>query len=236
MASLSAASREALKKVSTATLTTVLFKRGFRNAFIQGVFLLNHSAPRMVGEAFTLRYIPAREDIDQLGAFEGRGHAQREAIEACPAGQVMVMDARRDATAATGGDILMTRLMVRGVAGVVTDGGLRDSTTIEKLPWPAYCGARSAPLNLVRHHAVESQVPIGCGGVPVYPGDVVVGDGDGVVVIPAKIADEVAAEAEKQTEFEDWVEARVREGRGIFGLYPPSPETRAEFDAWKKKR
>ena len=232
---LSSYSREALKKVSTATLTTVLFKRGLRNVFIQGIFLLNRDAPRMVGEAFTLRYIPAREDLDQLGAFEGRGHPQREAIEACPPGHVLVMDARRDASAATGGDILMTRLMVRGVSGVVTDGGLRDSPTIEKLAWPAYCGARSAPLNLVRHHAVESQVPIGCGGVAVYPGDVVVGDAEGVVVIPAKMAEEVAKEAEAQTEFEDWVEAKVKEGRSIFGLYPPNAEAKAEFEAYKKR-
>jgi regulator of RNase E activity RraA len=229
-------SSELLKAVSAATLTTVLFKRGLRNAFIQGVFLLNPKAPRMVGEAYTLRYIPAREDIDMLGAFEGRGHPQREAIEACPSGAVLVMDARRDASAATGGDILMTRLMVRGVAGVVTDGGLRDSPTIEKLPWPAYCGARSAPLNLVRHHAVEAQVPIGCGGVAVYPGDVVVGDAEGVVVIPAKMADDVANEAAAQTEFEDWVETKVKEGRSIFGLYPPNAETRAEFEEWKKIR
>ena len=234
MPSLSAASREALKQVSTATLTTVLFKRGLRNTFIQGVFLLNKEAPRMVGEAFTLRYIPAREDVDLLGAFEGRGHPQREAIEACPPGQVLVMDARRDASAATGGDILMTRLMVRGVAGVVTDGGLRDSQTIEKLPWPSYCGARSAPLNLVRHHAVESQVPIGCGGVAVYPGDVMVGDEEGVVVIPSKMAEEVAAEAAAQNQFEEWVEARVKEGRSIFGLYPPSAETKAEYESWRK--
>ncbi|MEA3195521.1 MAG: hypothetical protein QOD26_3854 [Betaproteobacteria bacterium] len=225
---------EQLKSISTATLTTVLFKRGFRNVFLQGVFLLNKEAPRMVGAAYTLRYIPAREDIDQLGAFEGRGHPQREAIEACPPGQVLVMDARRDASAATGGDILMTRLMVRGAAGIVTDGGLRDTPTIEKLPWPAYCAARSAPLNLVRHHAVDMQVPIGCGGVAVYPGDIVVGDAEGVVVIPAKIAGEVAEEAAAQTIFEDWVEARVKEGRAIFGLYPPSPETKAEFEAWKK--
>ena len=230
------ASREALKRVSTATLTTVLFKRGFRNVFIQGVFLLSKNPPRMVGEAYTLRYIPAREDVDQLGAFEGRGHPQREAIEACPPGHVLMMDARRDASAATGGDILMTRLMVRGVAGVVTDGGLRDSPTIEQLPWPAYCAARSAPLNLVRHHAVDSQVPIGCGGVPVYPGDIVVGDAEGVVVIPGNIANEVAEEGASQTVFEDWVEARVKEGRSIFGLYPPSPETRAEFEAWKKSK
>src|SRR5919109_206510 len=229
---LSSYSREALKKVSTATPTTVLVKRGLRNVFIQGIFILNKDAPRMVGEAFTLRYIPAREDVDQLGAFEGRGHPQREAIEACPKDHVLVMDARRDASAATGGDILMTRLMVRGVAGVVTDGGLRDSPTIEKLPWPAYCGGRAAPLNMVRHHAVESQVPIGCGGVAVYPGDVVVGDPEGVVVIPAGIANEVAEEGASQTVFEDWVEARVKEGRPIFGLYPASAETKAEFEAW----
>jgi regulator of RNase E activity RraA len=236
MPSLSASSRDALKKVSSATLTTVLFKRGLRNTFIQGIFLLNRSAPRMVGEAYTLRYIPAREDLDQLGAFEGRGHPQREAIEACPPGQVLVMDARRDASAATGGDILMTRLMVRGAAGVVTDGGLRDSQAIEKLAWPAYCGARSAPLNLVRHHAVDSQVPIGCGGVAVYPGDVVVGDEEGVVVIPAAMAEEVAAEASRQNEFEHWVEAKVKEGRSIFGLYPPNSDTKAEYEAWKKNR
>src|SRR4029077_11765169 len=233
---LSTHSREALKKVSTATLTTVLFKRGFRNVFIQGIFPLNRNAPRMVGEAYTLRYIPAREDLDLLGAFEGRGHPQREAIEACPPGHVLMMDARRDASAATGGDILMTRLMVRGVAGVVTDGGLRDSQTIEKLPWPAYCGARSGPLNLGRHHAVESQVPIGCGGVAVYPGDVVVGDEEGVVIIPAKMAEEVAGEAGGANGFEEWVEARGKEGRSIFGLYPPSAQTKAEYEAWKKKR
>jgi regulator of RNase E activity RraA len=233
---LSSQSRDKLKGVSAATLTTVLFKRGLRNVFIQGVFLLNRNAPKMVGEAFTLRYIPAREDLDTLNAFEGRGHPQREAIEACPPGQVLVMDARRDALAATGGDILMTRLMVRGVAGVVTDGGLRDSSSIEQLRWPAYCAARSAPLNLVRHHAVDSQVPIGCGGVPVYPGDVIVGDQEGVVVIPAKIAEEVAEEARNQTVYEDWVEARVKEGRSIFGLYPPNAESKAEFEAFKSRK
>jgi regulator of RNase E activity RraA len=124
---------------------------------------------------------------------------------------------------------------VRGAAGIVTDGGLRDSPTIEKLELPVYCAARSAPLNLVRHHAVDSQVPVGCGGVPVYPGDIVVGDAEGVAVIPAGIANEVAEEAARQTEFEDWVEARVKEGRSIFGLYPPDAQTKAEFEAWKKR-
>src|SRR2546427_7502264 len=154
---LSSHSREALKKVSAATLTTVLFKRGFRNAFIQSVFLLNKNAPRMVGEAYTLRYIPAREDLDQLGAFEGRGHPQREAIEACPPGQVLVMDARRDASAATGGDILITRLMVRGAAGLVTDGGLRDSPTNEKPDIPVSSVARQAPLHNERHTPINSE-------------------------------------------------------------------------------
>jgi regulator of RNase E activity RraA len=146
------------------------------------------------------------------------------------------MDARRDASAATGGDILMTRLMVRGAAGIVTDGGLRDTPTIEKLELPVYCAARSAPLNLVRHHAIDAQLPIGCGGVAVYPGDVLVGDGEGVVVIPAKFVDEVAQEAATQTEFEDWVEVKVKEGRSIFGLYPPNADTKAEFEAWKKRQ
>jgi len=228
-------SRERLKKVSTATLTTVLFKRGFRNVFIQGIFLLNRDAPRMVGEAYTLRYIPAREDVDQLGAFEGRGHPQREAIEACPPGQVLVMDARRDASAATGGDILMTRLMVRGTAGVVTDGGLRDSPTIEKLAWPAYCGARSAPLNLVRHHAVEANVPIGCGGVAVYPGDIVVGDRDAVLVIPPELVEAVAEEALKNYEYEEWAELEVAKGRSLKGLFPVAgDQAKADYEAWKK--
>src|SRR4051812_14748837 len=185
---LSSYSREALKKISTATLTTVLFKRGLRNVFIQGVFLLTaNKSVRMVGEAYTLRYIPAREDIDQLGAFEGRGHPQREAIEACPPGHVLVMDARRDASAATGGDILMTRLKVRGAAGIVTDGGLRDSPTIEKLDFPVYCAARSPPLNLLRHHAGAMQGPIGRGGVPGQPGDGVGGGGGGGGAAPAEL-------------------------------------------------
>src|SRR5258708_17924476 len=172
--------------------------------------------------------MPAGRDRGTAGDFEGRGHPQREAVEACPPGQVLWMAAGRDASAATGGDIVMARLMVRGVAGIVTDGGRRDSTTIEKMPWPAYCAARSAPLNLVRHHAVDSQLPIGCGGVAVYPGDVVVGDGDGVAVIPGKIANEVAEEAGSQTVFEDWGEEKGKTGRPIVRPYPPKPRTTAE--------
>lgn len=228
--------RRRLASVSTATLTTVLFKRGLRNTFIQGVGLINPQAPRMVGPAYTLRYIPAREDLDHLGVFEDRGHPQRKGVEECPPGHVFVIDSRGDRSAASAGAILVTRLWKRGAAGIVTDGGFRDTPDIAAMPFPAYHAGPSAPTNLVKHHAVDLDVPIGCGGVAVYPGDVLVGDGEGVAVIPRGIADEVADEAAEQTLFEDFVQDGVNAGRTIFGLYPPSPETRAEFAAWRKNR
>jgi regulator of RNase E activity RraA len=231
-----ARTRELLGRVSTATLTTVLFKRGFRNVFIQGIGPLNPAAPRMVGPAYTLRYIPAREDLDHLGVFEDRTHPQRKGVEECPPGHVFVIDSRGDPSAASAGGILVTRLMKRGVAGVVTDGGFRDSPEIASLPFPAYHGRPSAPTNLLKHHAADLNLPIGCGGVAVYPGDILVGDAEGVVVIPAGIADAVAEEAFKQTEFEDFVQERVNAGAGLFGLYPPSAETREAFERWRAAR
>src|SRR5918998_3080633 len=227
------ATRDKLSAVSTATLTTVLFKRGFRNTFIQGIHLINPDAPRLVGPAYTLRYIPAREDLDHLGVFEDRSHPQRKGVEECPPGAVFVIDSRGDASAASSGNILATRLMKRGAAGMVTDGGFRDTPEFAVMPFPAYHAAPAAPTNLVKHHAVDLNVPIGCGGVPVYPGDVVVGDGEGVVVIPKEIADEVADEAFEQTVFEDFVQEKVEEGRTIFGLYPPTPDAREEFARWR---
>jgi len=226
-------SRDKLKAVSTATLTTVLFKRGFRNTFMQGVRAVNPNAPRMVGPAYTLRYIPAREDLDHLGVFEDRSHPQRKGVEECPAGAVFVIDSRRNPSAASAGGILVTRLWKRGCAGVVSDGGFRDTPDIAQLPFPAYHSAPAAPTNLIKHHAVDLNVPIGCGEVPVYPGDIVVGDGEGVCVIPANIADAVANEAFEQTAFEDFVQAKVEEGRSIFGIYPPSPEAKEEFARWR---
>jgi regulator of RNase E activity RraA len=225
--------RDKLAAVSTATLTTVLFKRGFRNTFIQGIHLINPNAPRMVGPAYTMRYIPAREDLDHLGVFEDRSHPQRKGVEECPPGAVFIIDSRRDPAAASAGNILATRLMKRGVAGLVTDGGFRDTPEFAVMPFPAYHAAPAAPTNLIRHHAVDLNVPIGCGNVPVYPGDIIVGDGEGVVVIPKEIADEVAEEAFEQTVFEDFVQEKVEEGRTIFGLYPPTQETRQEFAQWR---
>jgi regulator of RNase E activity RraA len=227
--------REKLKSVSTATICTALYKRGFRNQFIQDVHPLNPEAGPMVGEAFTLRYMPAREDLNPLTAFQDRGHPQRKAVEECPPDAVFVIDSRKDARAASAGSILVSRLMKRGVAGVVTDGGFRDAPEIAKLAIPAYHNRPSAPTNLTLHQAIDINVPIGCGDVPVWPGDVVVGDGDGVVVIPAHLADEIAAEAVEMTAFEDFVTEEVMKGRSILGLYPATEEqTRIDFAAWRK--
>jgi regulator of RNase E activity RraA len=226
--------RETLKTVSTATLCTALYKRGLKNQFIQDVRPLNPNGANMVGEAYTLRYIPAREDLNPITVFQNRDHPQRVAVEQCPPGAVLMIDSRKDARAASAGSILVTRLMVRGVAGVVTDGGFRDSPEIAALEIPAYHHRPSAPTNLTLHQALDINVPIGCGDVPVWPGDVVVGDREGVIVIPAAIADEVAAEAVEMTAFEDFVTEEVLKGRSIIGLYPATDEqTRVDFAAWR---
>jgi regulator of RNase E activity RraA len=229
--------REKLKIVSTATLCTALYKRGLRNQFIQDVRPLNPNLENMVGEAFTLRYIPAREDLNPISVFQDRAHPQRKAVEECPPGAVMVIDSRKDARAASAGGILVSRLMKRGVAGVVTDGGFRDSPEIARLSIPAYHNRPSAPTNLTHHQALDINVPIGCGDVPVWPGDIVVGDSEGVVVIPAHLADEIAVEAVEMTAFEDFVQEEVLKGRSILGLYPPTDEqANADFAAWRKAK
>ncbi|MGF1624287.1 MAG: ribonuclease activity regulator RraA [Alphaproteobacteria bacterium] len=234
--SLAAETRARLMGVSTATLTTALFKRGLRNTFLQDVHPLATKDRNMVGPAYTLRYIPAREDLNLLSVFENPLHPQRAAVEQCPEGHVLVMDSRKDARAASAGDILVTRLMKRGVAGVVTDGGFRDSPEIARLEIRAYHQRPSAPTNLIHHQAIEIGGPIGCGDVAVFPGDVMVGDDEGVVVIPAHLADEIAAEAHEMTVFEDFVSEKVHEGRTIVGLYPPTdPKTKVEFTAWRQK-
>ncbi|WP_426392735.1 ribonuclease activity regulator RraA [Variovorax sp. R-27] len=231
------ATRELLMKVSTATLCTALFKRGLRSQFIQDVRPLNAGLPNMVGEAFTLRYMPAREDLNPISVFLDRDHPQRKAVEQCPEGAVLVIDSRKDARAASAGGILVTRLMKRGVAGVVTDGGFRDSPDIAKLGFAAYHHRPSAPTNLTLHQAIDINVPIGCGDAPVFPGDVIVGDAEGVIVIPAHMADEVAAEATEMTVFEDFVQEKVLEGRSILGLYPPTDEqSRIDFATWRQAK
>lgn len=224
--------RRILEKTSTASIATMLFKRGLRNQFVQGAHRLNPEWKRMVGPVFTLRYIPAREDLNPLDVFRDPDHPQRKAVEDIPQGHVLVMDCRGDASAASAGCILLTRLEVRGCAGVVTDGGLRDADEIANLQMPSFCAGPSAPTNLTKHQAMDLNVPIGCGGVAVFPGDIAVGDGDGVIVIPAGLADEIAAEAKGMEKYEAWVMSQVKAGASIIGLYPMSDDTRAQYEAW----
>lgn len=228
--------KEKLLGVSTATLTTALFKRGLRNQYLQDVRPVAPKGRNMVGAAFTLRYIPAREDRNPLSVFQDPAHPQRAAIERCPEHAVLVIDSRGDARAASAGSILVSRLMVRGVAGVVTDGGFRDSPEIGGLAIAAYHQRPSAPTNLTLHEAVDMDLPIACGGVAVFPGDILVGDDEGVVVLPAHLADELAEEAVEMTAFEDFVTEQVLAGRSIVGLYPATKEeTKADFAAWREK-
>lgn len=227
--------RDKLMGVSVATLATALYKRGLRNQVIQGVHPVAPKGRNMVGPAFTLRYMPAREDRNQLTEFRKPDHPQRVAIETCPAGHVLVIDSRKDARAASSGDILITRLMVRGGAGIVTDGGFRDAVTIGELDMPAYHTRPSSPTNLTLHEAIEINGPIGCGDAPVFPGDVIVGDDDCVIVIPAHLADEIAAEATEMTAYEDFVVERVKEGETIIGLYPCTRDEHQDaFARWRQ--
>ncbi|MBX5452896.1 MAG: ribonuclease activity regulator RraA [Acidobacteriia bacterium] len=228
--------RKRLQGVSTATLTTQLFKRGISNVFMCGVKPLTPAAPKLVGPAFTLRNIPARADLVKMEVLANPEYPQRKAIEMTPPGHVLVIDSRGEAGAGTVGDILAKRLQVRGVAGVVTDGGLRDTASLAELGFPLYCAAPAAPLSLALHYAVDLQVPIGCGGVAVFPGDVIVGDADGVVVIPQAIADDIAREAAEQEMLEQFLFQRIAEGAALPGTYPPDDETRAAFAAWRAQR
>lgn len=229
--------RERLKRASTASIATALFKRGLRSQVIQGALPVARKPGNMVGQAFTLRTIPSREDRNPITVFRNEDHPQRVAIERCPPGNVMVIDSRKDARAASAGAILVTRLQVRGCAGVVTDGGFRDAEAIGALDMPAYHVRPSAPTNLTLHEAIDIDVPIGCGDAPVFPGDVIVGDGDGVIVLPSHLADEIAAECAEMEDFETFVWESVRDGHSVIGLYPATrDETLKRYEAWRQER
>lgn len=226
-----------LKSASTASVATLLFKRGYQNAYVQGVLPMAAGTATLVGPAYTLRYIPTRPDTDPLDAFREPDHPQRVAVEECPEGAVLVMDCRQDASAASAGSILLTRMQVRGVAGVVTDGGIRDAAGAAALDMPVFAAKPSAPTNLTKHHAVDIGRPIACGGVAVYPGDIILGDGDGVMVIPRHLADEIAAETVEMEQFEEFVLSEVIRGMSTRGLYPPTdPDTLTRYEAWKAKQ
>jgi regulator of RNase E activity RraA len=227
--------RAKLARVSTATLTSQLLHRGFRNTFIAGLIPMRPDL-RMVGRAFTLRYAPSREDMDLNVDFNNEVNVQRRAVEAIGPGQVLVIDARGEVRSASFGHIISTRIMKRGAAGLVTDGALRDSGEIRRLDLPSYCRGAHATTSSLMHHPVDMQVPIGCGGVLVMPGDVIVGDLEGVVVIPSALAEEVAHEAFEQEWLEEYLTERVASGDSIRGVYPPDDRTRAEYREWRRRR
>lgn len=226
---------ELLRIPSTATLTSALTKRGLHNTYMTGIRPLR-TGTRMVGRAFTLRYLPAREDLDWTGALDNRTDPQRVAIERVGPHDVLVIDARGDVRAGSMGAILATRIKQRGAAGVVTDGAFRDTPDIAASGLAAYARAAHAAANKTIHHPTDFQLPIACGGVAVFPGDVIVGDDEGVVVIPAHLAAEVAEEAVAQEERELFIMEKVRGGASIIGVYPPSEETLAEYRTWQEKR
>lgn len=221
-----------LRGASTATITTQLFRRGLRNTFLYGLKPLDSDRASFVGAAFTLRYIPAREDLDVVESFKDPGHPQRVAVESVEPGDVLIMDCRGDGRAASAGDILATRILVRGAVGLVTDGSVRDGHVIKDLALPVFCSSVSATTNLARHHAVEMQVPIGCAGVPIFPGDILVGDREGVACIPREMAEEVAEDAYIQERLERFLRKRVADGAAVIGTYPPDAATQAAFAAW----
>jgi len=223
-----------LMYASTATVSMQMLKRGFRNSAISGVRPVNPGAARMVGPAFTLRYIPGREDLDQPPKPSDPPSAQREAIEGTPAGHVLVIGTEGNTAAGTLGDILALRLKVRGVAGVLSDGAMRDTPVIGKLDFPVYCTAAAAPPSMTRLHPVETQTPVGICGVPVYPGDIIVADEDGAIVVPRHLADEVARDSFEQERLEKFVAIRISQGIPISGTYPPNDETKALYAAWIK--
>lgn len=235
---LSAETLERLGRISTPTLTTQLYKLGFRSRFLHRVRPVGTVRPgtRMVGEAVTLRFVPAREDLATWSVLGDPGYPQRRAIEEIAPGRVLVMDCRGVGEAAAAGDILVTRLRVRGAAGLVLDGGIRDFPAVAALDFPVYALGPSAPAHLARHLAVDMDVPIGCAEVLVMPGDVMVGDGEGVVCVPRAVAAAVADSGLAQEELEAFLLRKVEAGAPLRGTYPPSEATLAEYEAWKRTR
>ena len=230
---LSANAFAALSRVSTATLTVQLAKRGVANTFLTGLRPL-HPDLRMVGYAHTLRYVAMREDVRD--AQRGTDDVQKLAVETVSQGDVLIMEARAEAGAGTIGDILAARVLVRGGAGIVTDGGVRDSPGVAELAIPTYSQGPNAASLWLAHIPVDVDVPITCAGVLVMPGDVVVGDGEGVVILPAALAEEIARDAAEQEEREAWALERVLDGESTRGVYPMSDERRAEYERWLAAR
>jgi regulator of RNase E activity RraA len=233
---LTAQEREWLTQVSVATISTCLYRAGVKVVCPHGIRPLAHGLPRMVGEAFTLRFIPMRDDVGGMSSYGAGANVHQRAFEECPPGHVVVMDTRGETRACSCGDLLIGRLKARGCAGIVTDGGFRDTPDIALLQFPAYHRQPVPAPSFGRLQAVDLNVPIGCADVAVYPGDIVVGDAEGVVVIPARMASRIAQEAYESTRYDTFAAEEVARGRSIVGLYPATDASRAEFQQWRKGR
>lgn len=223
----------ALRNVSAATVTTVLAKKGIRRSWLQGPKPLKDGQPRVVGPAFTLRFIPAREDV--APESWAKPVSTRIAIEEMPAGAVVVADAMGVTSAATFGDILATRMAKLGVAGLVTDGAVRDKVGMLGSGLPIWSAGITAPAPYGELAFIGWQEPIGCGGIAVFPNDIMIADDDGVVVIPAALAEEVARLGAEQERFEAWVVREVEKGEKLTGLHPPNEATKARYEADRQK-
>ena len=231
-AALDQRTRAILARASTPAIANILLARGLRRTMMRDVAPLSANQLPMVGEAYTLRFIPSREDLDSMASYARPENLHRRAIEECPESGVLVIDAQGSAAASSMGDLMALRLHSRGAAGVVTDGGFRDTTGIRATGLPAFQRANAGPATPVAFHAVALDEPIGCGGVAVYPGDVIVGDTEGVVVIPCHLAAAVAAAAADAEDYEVFASAEIRRGASILDVLPPTPATRERYEQW----
>ncbi|MCW5635955.1 MAG: ribonuclease activity regulator RraA [Rubrivivax sp.] len=225
---------DVLSKVTTATLTTLLLKKGLRNVWMRGTRPLRPGQPRLVGRAFTLRFVPAREDLATPESWSSP-ISTRAAIEAMPEGCIAVVDAMGVTDAGIFGDILCARMARKGIAALVTDGVVRDVAGVLGTGLPVWCRGAAAPPSVAGLTFVAWQQPIGCGGVAVFPGDVVVVDDDGAVLVPANLLDEMLVAAPEQERLEGWIMGEVERGAALPGLYPPNAENKARYEVWKAK-
>lgn len=229
---LPAAIREKLEKVGTANIANALYKRGFRNVYLLGLAPLSAGQKQLVGPAYTLRFIPAREDLDSMANYARNDNPHRVAIEECPEGAVLVIDTGNCTRAAAMGDMMALRLKYRGISGVVTDGGYRDAPAILATGLPCFQRRSAPPATPIALHPIELNGPVGCAGVAVYPGDVIVGDGEGVVCIPRHLAEEIASEALDAVEYEAFAALHIQRGRPIYGLFPATESSLSEYRQW----
>jgi len=223
-----------LSAISVATVTMQLLKRGIRNISMVGVRPLNDPVQRILGPAYTLRYVPLREDLSTPDVLGKPDYPPRLAIEQAPGGSVLVIDGRGRGDLAVVGDLLVERLKVRGVAGVVSDGGVRDCVEALAVGLPLYAAGPAAPASVAGHAAADIETAIQCGGVAIFPGDIIIGDADGVAVIPQALTAEVAQDGVEQERYERFAKLKIQEGRPIPGVYPPNEATKAEYAEWLK--